>query len=85
MDTELLKKVLLYIDEHIQEKISLTELAEVAGYSPATSSENPAEMLDFLCVKVFTLFYTVLWSGKSRLRVMMYAWISRNRFLFLEI
>ncbi len=37
-----------------------------AGSSPATSSKNPAEMLDFLCVKVFTLFYTVLWSNKSR-------------------
>ena len=37
-----------------------------AGSSPATSSKNPAEMLDFLYVKVFTLFYTVLWSDKSR-------------------
>ncbi len=49
MDTELLKKVLLYIDEHIQEKISLTELAEVAGYSPATSSKGT-------CVKACSFF-----------------------------
>ena len=34
MNTEILKKIFLYIDEHIYEKISLLELAEVAGYSP---------------------------------------------------
>lgn len=42
------------------------DIVRLAGSSPATSSKNPAEMLDFLCVKVFTLFYTVLWSDKSR-------------------
>ena len=34
MSTEILKEILAYIDEHIYEKISLLELAEMAGYSP---------------------------------------------------
>lgn len=46
------------------------------------SALNPAEMLDFLCVKVFTLFtqsFVVIKVVKSRLREMMYVWISHNR------
>ena len=34
METEGLERVLDYIDTHISEKISLAELAELAGYSP---------------------------------------------------
>ncbi len=34
MNTETLRTILAYIDTHIHEKISLTELADVAGYSP---------------------------------------------------
>lgn len=34
MSTEILKEILAYIDEHIYEKISLLEMAEMAGYSP---------------------------------------------------
>ncbi len=32
VDTNTIKKILGYIDEHICEKISLSELAELAGY-----------------------------------------------------
>ena len=32
MSTEVLKEILAYIDEHIYEKISLLEMAEMAGY-----------------------------------------------------
>jgi len=34
MDSEMFKRVLCYIDEHVCEKIELAELAELAGYSP---------------------------------------------------
>ena len=38
MDTEMekdcLKEILAYIDDHIREKITLGELARLAGYSP---------------------------------------------------
>lgn len=34
MDDGTIKKVLTYVDEHIHEKISLSELAQIAGYSP---------------------------------------------------
>lgn len=34
MDTEVMKEILSYIDDHVCEKIGLTELAEIAGYSP---------------------------------------------------
>ena len=45
MNTEMLKKILSYIDEHICEKISLLELAEVAGYSPFYFSKLFAEAM----------------------------------------
>lgn len=34
MEAEVLEKILLYIDNHICEKIGLIELAQLAGYSP---------------------------------------------------
>jgi AraC-like DNA-binding protein len=34
MNNETMKKVLIYIDAHIQQKINLYELSEIAGYSP---------------------------------------------------
>ena len=46
MNTEILKKILLYIDEHIYEKISLLELAEVVGYSPFYFSKLFAETME---------------------------------------
>lgn len=45
MDTEILKRILSYIDEHIYDKISLLELAEVAGYSPFYFSRLFAEAM----------------------------------------
>ena len=37
MKAEVLKEILSYIDHHICEKISLIELAQLAGYSPFLS------------------------------------------------
>jgi AraC-like DNA-binding protein len=34
MNSDILEKVLTYIDAHIQQKINLSELSEIAGYSP---------------------------------------------------
>lgn len=45
MNTDSLKKILIYIDEHIHEKISLSELAEEAGYSPFYFSKLFAETM----------------------------------------
>lgn len=61
MNTELLKKILLYIDEHIQEKISLMELAEMAGYSP------------FYLSKIFTEAMGMPVTGYIRIRKLQYA------------
>lgn len=62
MDIELLRKVLLYIDEHIQEKISLTELAEVAGYSPFYFSKLFAEAMGMpvtACIRLRKMQYAL--------------------------
>lgn len=61
MNTELLKRILLYIDEHIYEKISLVELAEVAGYSP------------FYFSKLFTETMGMSVTGYIRIRKLQYA------------
>lgn len=45
MSTEILKEILAYIDEHIYEKISLLELAEMAGYSPFYFSKLFSEIM----------------------------------------
>lgn len=45
MDTEILKKILAYVEEHIYEKISLLELAQLAGYSPFYFSKLFAEAM----------------------------------------
>ena len=45
MSTEILKEILAYIDEHIYEKISLLELAEMAGYSPFYFSKLFSEII----------------------------------------
>jgi AraC-like DNA-binding protein len=34
MNNDTLEKVLAYIDNHIQQKINLSDLSEIAGYSP---------------------------------------------------
>ena len=61
MNTELLKRILLYIDEHIHEKISLAELAEEAGYSP------------FYFSKLFTETMGMPITGYIRIRKLQYA------------
>ena len=45
MSTEILREILAYIDEHIYEKISLLELAEMAGYSPFYFSKLFSEIM----------------------------------------
>ena len=61
MNTAILKKILCYIDEHIYEKISLLELAEVAGYSP------------FYFSKLFTETMGMPITGYIRIRKLQYA------------
>ena len=61
MNTELLRRILLYIDEHIQEKICLQELAEMAGYSP------------FYFSKLFTETMGMPVTGYIRIRKLQYA------------
>ncbi len=61
MSTEVLKKILAYIDEHIYEKISLLELAEMAGYSP------------FYFSKLFSEIMGMSITGYIRIRKLQYA------------
>ena len=86
MDTELLRKILLYIDEHIQEKISLSELAEVAGYSPFYFSKLFTETMGMpitACIRVRKMQYALcsLLEGKKVLEVsLMYGFDSHEGF-----
>lgn len=86
MNTELLKRILLYIDEHIHEKISLVELAEVAGYSPFYFSKLFAEAMGMPvtgCIRIRKLQYALcsLLEGKKILDVsLMYAFDSHEGF-----
>lgn len=86
MDTELLRKILLYIDEHIQEKISLSELAGVAGYSPFYFSKLFAETMGMpitACIRVRKMQYALcsLLEGKKVLDVsLMYGFDSHEGF-----
>ncbi len=86
MDTELLRKIFLYIDEHIQEKISLSELAEVAGYSPFYFSKLFTETMGMpitACIRVRKMQYALcsLLEGKKVLEVsLMYGFDSHEGF-----
>lgn len=86
MDTELIRKIFLYIDEHIQEKISLTELAEVAGYSPFYFSRLFAEAMGMpvtACIRIRKMQYALcsLLEGKKVLEVsLMYGFDSHEGF-----
>lgn len=86
MNTELLRRILLYIDEHIHEKISLVELAEVAGYSPFYFSKLFAEAMGMpvtACIRIRKLQYALcsLLEGKKVLDVsLMYAFDSHEGF-----
>lgn len=93
MNTELLKKILSYIDEHIHEKISLMDLAEVAGYSPFYFSKLFAEAMGMPVtgyIRIRKLQYALcsLLEGKKVLDVsLMYAFDSHEGFTrsFTEI
>lgn len=61
MNTEVTRKILAYIDEHIQEKISLSELAELVGYSP------------FYFSKLFSESFGMPVTGYVRMRKLQYA------------
>lgn len=86
MNTEILKKILLYIDEHIYEKVSLLELAEVAGYSPFYFSKLFAETMGMPItgyIRIRKLQYALcsLLEGKKVLDVsVMYAFDSHEGF-----
>ena len=86
MDTELLKRVLLYIDEHIHEKINLMELAEVAGYSPFYFSKLFAEtmgmpVMGYIRIRKLQYALCSLLEGKKILDVsLMYAFDSHEGF-----
>lgn len=86
MNTELIKKILLYIDEHIHEKISLVELAKVAGYSPFYFSKLFAETMGMPVtgyIRIRKLQYALcsLLEGKKVLDVsLMYAFDSHEGF-----
>lgn len=86
MNTEILRKVLSYVDEHICEKISLLELAEVAGYSPFYFSKLFAETMGMPItgyIRIRKLQYALgsLLEGKKVLDVsLMYAFDSHEGF-----
>lgn len=86
MDTEVLKEIFTYIDEHIYEKISLVELAEIAGYSPFYFSKLFSETMGISItgyIRIRKLQYAIgsLLEGKKVLDVsLMYAFESHEGF-----
>lgn len=86
MNTVILKRILSYIDEHIYEKISLVDLAEVAGYSPFYFSKLFAEAMGLPItgyIRIRKLQYALcsLLEGKKVLDVsIMYAFDSHEGF-----
>ncbi len=86
MNAELLKKILMYIDEHIQEKINLIELAQIAGYSPFYFSKLFAEIMGMPVtgyIRIRKLQYALcsLLDGRKVLDVsLMYAFDSHEGF-----
>ena len=86
MNTVILKRILSYIDEHIYEKISLVDLAEVAGYSPFYFSKLFAEAMGLPItgyIRIRKLQYALcsLLEGKKVLDVsVMYAFDSHEGF-----
>ena len=86
MNTVILKRILSNIDEHIYEKISLVDLAEVAGYSPFYFSKLFAEAMGLPItgyIRIRKLQYALcsLLEGKKVLDVsIMYAFDSHEGF-----
>ncbi|HWT75910.1 MAG TPA: AraC family transcriptional regulator [Mobilitalea sp.] len=64
MNSDMLEKVLAYIDAHIFEKINLCVLAEIAGYSP------------FYFSKLFSEAMGMPVTGYIRIRKLQYAIVS---------
>lgn len=86
MNRETLKNILSYIDEHIYEKMSLLDLAEVAGYSPFYFSKLFAEAMGIPVtgyIRIRKLQYALgsLLAGEKVLDVsLMYAFDSHEGF-----
>jgi len=86
MDTDILKKILFYIDDHIYEKIGLAELAETAGYSPFYFSKLFSETMGMPItgyIRIRKLQYSLcsLLEGNKVLDVsLMYAFDSHEGF-----
>lgn len=64
MNNDIMEKILEYIDTHIQEKISLCELSDIAGYSP------------FYFSKLFSEIMGMPVTGYIRIRKLQYAVVS---------
>lgn len=86
MQNDSFEKVLAYIDTHIQEKITLGELAELAGYSPFYFSKLFSETMGMSVtgyIRIRKLQYAIqsLLEGKKVLDVsLMYAFDSHEGF-----
>lgn len=86
MQTEVLTEVLAYIDDHICEKISLAELAQLAGYSPFYFSSLFSKAMGMSVtgyIRIRKLQYAIcsLLEGKRVLDVsLMYAFDSHEGF-----
>lgn len=86
MEYIFLSDVLTYIDDHIHEKISLGELAELAGYSPFYFSKIFSETMDMSVtgyIRIRKLQYAIvdLLAGKKVLDVsVLYAFDSHEGF-----
>lgn len=64
MNEESIKELLLYIDEHIYEKINLKDVADIAGYSP------------FYFSKLFSQIFGISVTTYIRIRKLQYAMMS---------
>ena len=86
MSSEVIKKLLTYIDDHIKEKISLVEMAELAGDSPFYFSKLFAEIMGMPItgyIRIRKLQYALasLLEGRRVLEVsLMYAFDSHEGF-----
>lgn len=86
MSNEVIEELLTYIDNHIQEKITLVEMAEIAGYSPFYFSKLFSEMMGMPItgyIRIRKLQYALasLLEGRKVLEVsLMYAFDSHEGF-----
>ena len=86
MNSEMLRRLLTYIDDHICEKISLVEMAELAGYSPFYFSKLFAEIMGMPItgyIRIRKLQYALasLLEGRKVLEVsLMYSFDSHEGF-----